>query len=186
MRKLSVILPAVALAAPVHAATGPFFSLGNSDFVVVIAFLLFIGVLVYFKVPRTVIGMLDKRGETIRANLDEARTLREEAQTLLASYERKHGEVQEQADRIVAAAREDAEIAATKAKADLEQSIARRLKGAEEQIETARDAAVRDIRDRAIQVAVAAAAEVLRKDMDAERGSDMIDRSIETVRAKLH
>ncbi|WP_108484465.1 F0F1 ATP synthase subunit B [Oceaniglobus ichthyenteri] len=186
MKKLTLTLGAATLASPALAASGPFFSLGNSDFVVSIAFILFIGILVYFKVPRTIMSMLDKRAEGIQANLSEARTLREEAQTLLASYERKQNEVKEQADRIVAAAKDEAESAATKARADLEHAIQRRLKAAEEQIESAQADAVKEVRDRAIQVAVAAAADVLAKDMDSARAAALIDSSIETVQAKLH
>lgn len=185
-RYLVLTLGAAFAAGPALAATGPFFSLRNSDFVVLIAFILFIGVLVYFKVPTMLTAMLDKRAEGIRANLDEARTLREEAQSLLASYDRKRGEVQAQADRIVAAARQEADAAAAKARAELEVSIQRRLKAAEDQIDSAQAAAVKDVRDRAIQVAVAAAADVLAKDMDGARATAMIDDSIKTVAARLH
>ena len=108
---LATLLTAVA-ASPALAATGPFFSLHNTDFVVLLAFILFIAVLFYFKVPSMLGSMLDKRAEGIKTELDEARALREEAQTLLASYERKQKEVQDQADRIVTAAREEAEVAA--------------------------------------------------------------------------
>ena len=96
MRNLATLL-ALTAATPAFAASGPFFSLGNTDFVVLLAFLLFIGVLVYFKVPGLLAGMLDKRAEGIQSELDEARALREEAQTILASYERKQKDVQEQA-----------------------------------------------------------------------------------------
>lgn len=86
---------------------------------VLIAFLIFVGVLLYLKVPGTLMGMLDKRASGIKSELEEARALREEAQTLLASYERKQKEVQEQADRIVAAAKEEATVAAEEAREDL-------------------------------------------------------------------
>ena len=118
MRKLATLL-ALTAASPAFAASGPFFSLGNTDFVVTLAFILFIAVLFYFKVPSMLGGMLDKRAEGIQSELDEARALREEAQTILASYERKQKEVQEQADRIVAHAKEEATLAAEQAKQDL-------------------------------------------------------------------
>ncbi|MBN8194877.1 hypothetical protein JI667_22525, partial [Bacillus sp. NTK074B] len=63
-------------ASPALAATGPFFSLRNTNFVVLLAFLLFVGVLFYFKVPSLIAGLLDKRAATIRAELAEARKLR--------------------------------------------------------------------------------------------------------------
>lgn len=186
MKKL--ILPALlALAAsPAAAASGPFFSLGNTDFVVTLGFLLFIAVLIYYKVPGLLSGLLDKRAEGIQSDLDEARKLREEAQSLLASYERKQREVQEQADRIVAHAREEAELAAEQAKADIKASIARRLQAAESQIASAEAAAVREVRDRAASVAIEAARKVMAGDMTADRAGQLIDSAISEVGAKLH
>ncbi len=173
-------------AAPAMAATGPFVSLRNTDFVVLLAFLLFVAVLLYFRVPREVGKLLDKRADGIRTELDEARGLREEAQSLLASYERKQKDVQAQADRIVASARDEAAAAAEQAKADIRASIERRLTGAQEQIASAQAKAVRAVRDQAITVAVAAAREVIAQQMTAARSDKMIDDSIDTVRAKLH
>ena len=90
MRKLLLAPALLALTSgQALAATGPFFTLRNTDFVVLVSFLVFIGILFYFKVPTLIGGLLDKRAQTISAELDEARALREEAQTLLASYERK-------------------------------------------------------------------------------------------------
>ncbi|EYD70602.1 ATP synthase B chain [Limimaricola hongkongensis DSM 17492] len=168
------------------AASGPFFSLGNTDFIVLLAFLLFVGVLLYFRVPREVGKMLDKRADGIRAELDDARGLREEAQSLLASYERKQKDVQTQADRIVSNARDEANRSAEQAKVDIEKSIQRRLTAAEEQIQSAQDKAVREVRDQAVSVAVAAAREVITEKMTAQRANKMIDDSIQTVSAKLH
>ncbi|RVV97049.1 F0F1 ATP synthase subunit B [Mesobaculum littorinae] len=173
-------------AAPAMAATGPFFTMLNTNFVMLIGFIVFIAVLMYFRVPSMLMAMLDRRAAGIRSDLDEARALREEAQTLLASYERKQTEMKEQADRIVAHARDEARASAEAAKADLKDSIARRLQAADEQIASAEAAAVRSVRDRAVQVAVAAAGEVLAKQMDQKRGSDMIDQSIGTVETRLH
>ncbi|TDL81882.1 F0F1 ATP synthase subunit B [Palleronia sediminis] len=171
---------------PAFAASGPFFSLNNTDFVVSLGFLIFLGVLLYYKVPRTVFSMLDNRAESIRKDLAEARELREEAQTLLASYERKQKDVQNQADRIVASARDEARANADKAKADLQTSVDRRLAAARDQIQSAEDQAVRDVRNRAVRVAVEAAREALREQSDAERQNRLIDQAIETVGAKLH
>ena len=108
---LTAALTLAAASPALAAGDKPFFSLLNTDFVVLLGLIVFIGILVYFKVPGLIGGMLDKRAEGIQSELDEARKLREEAQTLLASYERKQKEVQEQADRIVASAKEEATAA---------------------------------------------------------------------------
>jgi F-type H+-transporting ATPase subunit b len=129
---------------------------------------------------------LDKRAEGIRNDLDEAKALREEAQTLLATYERKQKEVQEQSMRIVEAAKEEASTAAELAKADLKASIARRLAAADDQLVSAKTAAIKDVRDTAISVAIAAASDVIAKQMTAAAGNGLIDAAIADVETKLH
>ncbi|WP_417279797.1 F0F1 ATP synthase subunit B [Celeribacter sp.] len=185
MKKLSLLI-ALTAASPAFAATGPFFSLKNTNFVVLLGFLVFIGILLWKKVPSMIGGMLDQRAAGIKSELDEARALREEAQSILASYERKQREVQEQADAIVAQAKKDAEAAAVKAKEDLKSSIARRLAAAEEQIGAAEAAAIREVRNTAITVAVAAATDVIAKNMSAADANALIDTSIAEVGDKLH
>lgn len=179
-------LVALMAAGPALAASGPFFSLRNSDFVVLLAFLLFIGILLYFKVPTLISGLLDKRADGIKSELDEARALREEAQTLLASYERKQKEVQEQADRIIAHAKSEANEAADQAKEDIKASIKRRLKAAEDQIASAESSAIREVRDEAVRIAIGAAKDVVAKNMTAADGNKLIDEAISDVDAKLH
>lgn len=186
MRNLFALVLTFGAASPAFAASGPFLSLGNTNFVVLLAFILFIGVLLFFKVPTTLGGLLDKRAEGIKSELDEARALREEAQTVLASYERKQKEVQEQADRIVATAREEAAAAAEQAKEDLQKSITRRLAAAEDQIASAQASAVKEVRDGAVGIAVSAAKDVMAKQMTAASGNKLIDEAISQAGSKLH
>lgn len=185
MRKFTVLAALIA-ANPAFAASGPFFSPANTDFVVTVAFICFIGVLVYFGVPAMLTGMLDKRSEGIQKDLNDARALHEEAKTILASYERKQREVQEQADRIVAQAKEEANIAAAQAREDLKASIARRVRAAEEQIASAEAHAVKEVRDSAISIAIKAANQVMAAQMTATEANKMIDDSIKEIDAKLH
>ncbi|MEL7213050.1 MAG: F0F1 ATP synthase subunit B [Pseudomonadota bacterium] len=185
--KTYLTLPLILVASPALAAGDkPFFSLANTDFVVAIGFVCFIALLTYLKVPGMIGGMLDKRAEGIQSDLNEAKALREEAQTLLASYERKQKEVQEQADRIVAHARTEAQEAAEQAKVDIKNSIARRLAAAEEQIASAEAGAVREVRDTAISVAIGAAKDVIAKQMTAADQNKLIDEAIKEAGAKLH
>ena len=187
MTRFMTATAAALIASPAFAAGDkPFFSLANTDFVVTLGFLVFIGVLLYFKVPSMLTGLLDKRAEGIQAELDEAKSLREEAQALLASYERRQREVQDQAERIIAHAKEEALLAGEQAQADLEKSIARRLAAAEDQIASAQAGAVKEVRDRAIAVAIEAAREVVAKQMTAADAAKTIDDAIAEVGQKLH
>ncbi|MEM6372474.1 MAG: F0F1 ATP synthase subunit B [Pseudomonadota bacterium] len=184
-----IIAPAVALslvASPALAAKGPFFSLANTDFIVLVAFILFLAVLAYFKVPGMLSRMLDDRAGGIQSELNEARALRDEAQALLASYERKQKDVQAQADKIVTQAKANAEAAAEQARADLARSIERRMASAEDQIASAQAGAIKEVRDQAVTVAVAAARDVIASQMTAADANNLIDDSIQQVDAKLH
>lgn len=191
MRYLTVSFVALA-ASPALAAEDGYepgyglVSLFNTDWVALIGLFLFLGIVFYFGVPSMLGGMLDKRAEGIRNELDEARALREEAQTLLASYERRAREVEDQSQRIVAEARSNAEDAAVQAKAEIERSIARRLAAAEDQIANAEAKASRAVRDRAASVAVDAAAEVIAGRTSAADQNRMIDEAISEVGRQLH
>jgi F-type H+-transporting ATPase subunit b len=185
MRAFTAVALTLGSAAPAFAAGGGA-NLGNTDFVVILAFVLFIGILLYAKVPGMIGKLLDDRAETIKNELEEARALREEAQTVLADYERKQQEVKEQAERIVANAREEANAAAAQAKADLETSIARRLAAAADQIQAAEASAVKEVRESAILIAVEVADHVVSEQLTATEANKLIDASIQDVDAKLH
>ena len=176
------------IAAPAFAAGGDygFASFFNTNYVVLIGFILFLALLFYFNVPAMILKMLDDRAETIRSELDEARNLRDEAQAVLAAYERKSREVAEQSQRIIDHAREEARLAADAAKEDLKQSIARRLKAAEEQITSAEEKATRELRNRAVDVAIAAAAKILADSTTATEANKRIDAAIAEVESRVY
>ena len=158
----------------------------NSNFVFLLALVIFFAIIVYYGVHKLVFRALDERSQRIRDELDEARRLREEAQKTFADFERKSREVGAQAEEIVEHARAEAERAGEKAKIDIKASIERRLKAADEQIAMAERDALRGVKDRAAQVAIAAAAEVMREKITAETTNDLIENSIETVGRRLH
>ncbi|TNC46777.1 ATP F0F1 synthase subunit B [Rubellimicrobium rubrum] len=186
MKKL-VTLAFTLAASPAFAATEyGFFSLHNTNFIVLLAFLLVLGIMVYFGVPGMLSGLLDRRAEEIRREITEARALREEAQQLLASFDRKRQEMAAQAERIVADARTEAERAATLAKEEAARAVQRRIAGVEEQIAAAQAKAIREVKDQAVTVAIAAAQEVLARQMTPAAGSQLIDQSIATVSERLH
>lgn len=158
----------------------------NSDFVVAISWFLFLGLLAYLGVHKLLGKKLDERAEGIREDLAEARRLREEAQEIFAEFERKQAEVQGQADEIVAHAKSEAEAAAERAKADLAVSIERRLKAADEQIALAESDAVKEVKDKAVSVAIAAATEVLTAKLGDDKAESLVDAAIQDVGARLH
>ncbi len=182
----AVVTGGSASAASKNPFSAEFYSLSNTDFVVSIGFLLFIGLLAYLGVQKMIFSALDDRSERIRAELEEARKLKEDAQKLLGDFQRKQSEVQEHAERIVEAARQEAHLAAEQAKEDIARSVARRMAAAQEQIAAAEVAVMKEVRERAISVATKAARQVFTEQLSAAKANSFIDEAILEVEKKLH
>lgn len=160
--------------------------LGLAEFWVAVAFVVFLLILVYYKVPRLVAKALDDRAEAIRKELDEARRLREEAQALLADYQKKHRNVGQEADAILEQARREAEAFANETRAALKDTLERRTRLAEDKIARAEAQAVDEVRASAIDVAVAAAERILREKMAGSGGAALIDQNIRDLKGRLN
>ena len=158
----------------------------SAEVAVLVSFFLFIGAMFWFRVPKMIGGMLDKRAEGIQTQLDEARAAREEAQTLLAKIERETADSKKEADKIVERAQADAKRASQQAKLDLQDSIARKLKAAEERIGQVEAAATREVRNAASAAAVAAASEVMGQKIDGSKSGSLIDEGIAKVSSQFH
>ena len=158
----------------------------NSTLVVAIALFLFFALLAYLGVHKVIGGKLDERAQGIRDELDEARRLREEAQELFAEFERKQKEVEGQAAEIVEHAKAEAEAAAVRAKEDIANSIERRLRAADDQIALAESNAVKEVKDKAVSVAIAAAQEVLTSNLGGDKAEGLIENAIKDVGSRLH
>ena len=157
-----------------------------AEFWVAVAFVAFVLVLLYYRVPRLISKALDERAEAIRKELDEARRLREEAQALLADYQKKHRNVGQETDIIVETARREAEALANETRASMTESLERRTRMAEEKIERAEAQALDEVRASAIDVAVAAAEKILREKMAAGGDASLVDQSIRDLRGRLN
>ena len=153
---------------------------------VALAFLLFLGVLAYVGVPKLIAKSLDERGARIRAELDEARRLKDEAAALLAEYQRKRGEAESEAQGIVAGARAEAERLAVEAKAKVEDFVSRRTQIAETKIAQAEAQALADVRAAAADAAVAAAEKILSEETKGRLAAELIAKGIDDVRKKLN
>jgi F-type H+-transporting ATPase subunit b len=158
----------------------------NPLFWVLIAFLAFVALVLYYKVPAVITKMLDDRADGIRKELDEARRLREEAQALLADYQRKAREAETEARTIVDQAKREAEALATDARKSLAESLERRSKIAEDKIARAETQALSEVRATAVESAIAAAQELLKTRVKGDVGNSLISQSINDLRGKLN
>jgi F-type H+-transporting ATPase subunit b len=166
------------------AADQPF--LARPETWMAIAFFLFIGLLLYYGVPRLIGKALDDRADSIRKELDEARRLREEAQDLLADYQRKAREAEQEAQTIIEHAKREAEALAAETRHSLQESVARRAKQAEEKIARAETQAVSEVRAAAVESAINTAEKILRSKAGGETGNRLVNESINGLRGKLN
>lgn len=153
---------------------------------VAIGFLIFLCLLAYLGAHRKVVNALDARQARIRGELDEAARLRQEAEALLAEFERKGLEAEQEAEAIIASAKAEAERHAAEAKLRMEDFVARRTKMAEAKIAQAESQALADVRAAAVDAAVAAAEKILANAAKGQVAADLLARGIDDVRKKFN
>ena len=156
------------------------------EFWVAVAFVILMGVFAYVGVHRTVLTALDHRAERIRAELDDARRLKDEAAKLLAEYKARHAKAEAEAQDIIASAKAEAERIASEAKTKLEDFVARRTKTAEGKIALAEAQALADVRAAAANAAVTAASAILSQSVQGSVADDLLTKGIDEVKAKLN
>lgn len=160
--------------------------LADAAFWAMIGLFIFLGLMVYLKVPGLVTGSLDKRAETIRDELEEARKLREEAQALLAEYQRRAREAESEAEDIIDQARREADGITTEARQRMEDYVANRTRQAEQKIAQAEAQAVQEVRAMSADVAVAAAERILTERVQGATATVLISDAIDDIKARLN
>ena len=159
----------------------------SAEFWVGVSFLIFLGILVYAKVPGMLAKTLDDRAEAIRKELDGARRLREEAQDLLADYQRKQREAEGEAQQIIEGARREAAALKAEGERSMQESLARRTRLAEEKIARAEAQAIAEVRSSAVDSAIAAAEKILKsKAAAASTANNLVEQGIKDLGGKLN
>ena len=158
----------------------------QAEFWVAVAFVLLMAVFAWFGIHNTILKALDNRSVRIKAELDDARKLRDEAAALLADYKKRHAAAEREAQDIITSAQEEAARIAVEAKAKMEDFVARRTKTAESKIALAEAQALADVRSAAADAAVSAASTILSQTVKGSVADDLLSKGIGEVRAKLN
>ena len=156
------------------------------EFWVAVAFVILMGLFGYLGIHRTVLQTLDHRSERIKAELNDARRLKEEAAKLLAEYKARHASAEREAQDIIESAKAEAERIASEAKTKMEDFVARRTRTAESKIALAEAQALADVREAAASAAVTAASTILSQSVRGDIADDLLGKGIAEVRAKLN
>ena len=158
----------------------------SPEFWVAVSFLVFVGILIKMGVPALITKALDDRADTVRKELDQARRLREEAQDLLADYQRKQRAADDEAKAIIEEARREAEAMKAESARTLREQLERRTRLAEEKIARAEAQAVSEVRAAAVDVAMSTAERLIAEKMAADGGAELLSRSIRDLKGKLN
>ncbi|MEH6477009.1 MAG: hypothetical protein V7727_15060 [Sneathiella sp.] len=160
--------------------------LHDPAFWVGIAFLGFIAVVIYFKLPSIVGKQLDDRASRIKSELEEAQKLREDAQAMYADYQRRQRDALATAEEIVVKAKEAAEIIRKESEAELQANLTRRQELAEAKIRQAEEKAIAEVQNIAIDVSIAAAEQLMKENIKAKEAGSIIDQSIKDLGTQLN
>ncbi|WP_375621092.1 MULTISPECIES: F0F1 ATP synthase subunit B [unclassified Bartonella] len=144
-----------------------------------VGLVLFLALLVYFQIPQRAIRHLDARAKRIKDELDEALRFREEAQEILAEYQRKHAEAEKDAQEIIAAAKHEVESVIAEARAKAEEYVKNRNKLAEQKIAQAEADAIRMVSSSAIDLAISTARTLIAREIDSNKADELIKESLE-------
>lgn len=160
--------------------------IANTEFWETVAFVLFFAVVVWKGGFGALNRALDARADKIRNELETAQKLRQDAEALLTTYQKKQREALTEAQVILAAAREDATRIRDQAQNDLTAMLKRREAQAMEKIAQAETAAVQQVRNLAVDVAIAATETLLSKGIDEKTDTALISATLKDISAKLH
>ena len=187
IKSLQITLPALALSYGVSHAAGSkkIVSLDNTDFVVLISFLIFVGVLIYFKVPSIVGAFLDKRSNDIQSEIEKAGEILEEAKKILSSIEADHIRTSETIGQMVETARSRAGEEEEKAKKNIEELMKNKLISAEGQVMSNERKILEEIEDRAIDLSIEKVKVKLSQSLSSNDYDNQFDASIQSIEKGL-
>ncbi len=160
--------------------------LHDPTFWVAVAFVLFFGVVFYFRIPAMAVKALDDRAAQITAELDEARRLREEAQAIYADFERKQRDAEKEAENIITQAEHEATVLAEETKLKLDEMLARRTAQVEDKITRAENSAIDEVRNAAAEAAIKAARKIIAESLTPAKSDHLIEAGIKDIKTRLN
>ena len=158
----------------------------DATFWALIGLIIFLGILAYVKVPAMIAGALDKRADQIRNELEEAKKLREEAQQLLAEYQRKRKEAESEAESLLSAAEKEAAALRGEAKVKSEEYVTRRTAMAEQKIRQAEADAINEVRASAVDLAIVAAEKLISEKVDGKASGELFKASLGELKTRIN
>jgi F-type H+-transporting ATPase subunit b len=157
----------------------------DATFWVSISFLIFIGVLIYFKIPQKVVNALNESIDTIKSEVDNAESLKEESKNILSEYEKKISNAKNEVKEMIEAAMEEADKTVLKTNEDLHAQMENRKKNTEDRIKQMKNQALKDIKNASVKISIQAVEVLLKNSLDKNKLNKIFEASIEDTKSAL-
>ena len=157
----------------------------NATFWVAVSFFIFLGVLVYFKIPQKVIGALNESIKSIKDEVDNAETLKEESKNILSEYEKKIGNAKNEIQLMIDAATDEAERNVVKTNEEFHIQMENRKKNTEDRIRQMKNQALKDIKNASVRISIQAVETLLKNSLDKNKLNKIFTSSIEETKTAL-
>ena len=157
----------------------------DATFWVTISFFIFIGILVYFKVPQKVVGALNQNITNIKDQINEAEKLKEDAKNILAEHEKKISSSKNEVKKMIDKANDEAEKNVIKTNQEFHKLMENRKKSAEERIKQLKNQAVKDIKNASIKIAIESVEKLIKNSIDKSKLDKIYNASIEETKLAL-
>ena len=157
----------------------------DATFWVTISFIIFLGILIYFKIPQKVKGTLEQNISNIRNQINEAEQLKEDAKNILTEHEKKISNSKIEVGELINKATEEAEKNVIKTNENFHKFMENRKKSAEERIRQLKNQAEKDIKNAAVKIAIKSVEKLLKNSLDKSKLDKIYSSSIEETKLAL-
>ena len=157
----------------------------DATFWVAVSFFIFLGVLIYFKIPQRITTILDDSINTIKTEVDNAELLKEESKNILSEYEKKISNAKTEVKQMIDAATDDADKNVLKTNEEFYVQIENRKKNTEDQIKQMKNQALKDIKNASVKVSIQAVEILLKNSLDKNKLNKIFASSMEETKLAL-
>ena len=157
----------------------------DATFWVAISFLIFVGVIIYFKVPQKIDDSLNESIKKIKENLDNAEKLKDEAKNILSQYDSKVSKSKEEIKNLITDAKNQAEQNIIKTNEEFHKVIENRKKSAEEKIKQMKVQAIKDVKNSSVDIAISSVEKIIKNSIDKKKLDKVYISSIEEAKKIL-
>ena len=157
----------------------------DATFWVFVSFVIFIGALIYFKIPSKVIDTLNETINSIKNQVDNAEKLKEESKNILSDYEKKLSNAKAEIKSMIDQATEDADKHVLKTNEEFHNQIENRKKNTEERIKQMKNQAIKDIKNTSVNIAIQSVEALLKNSLDKNKLNKVFENSIQETKTAL-